>query len=79
MLLVSATPLLMSLAEMPLSETGFDRNISVHTQLDSSEYYKSGGRLWPHRPDVVMTKVTVHIVVSVGLHAIAIFGLTNAG
>jgi hypothetical protein len=64
---------------MPLSESGFDRNISVHTQLDSSEYYKSGGALWPHRPDEVIIKVCVHIVVLVGLHAGVILGLTDAG
>jgi hypothetical protein len=51
----------------------------VHTQLDSSEYYKSGGTLWPHRPDLVIIKVCVHIVVSVGLHAVVKFELTNAG
>jgi hypothetical protein len=40
---VSATALLMSPVEVPLSESGFDRNISVHTQLDSSAFnYKSG-------------------------------------
>jgi hypothetical protein len=38
MLLVSATVLSMSPVERPLSETGFDRNISVHTQLDCSEF-----------------------------------------
>jgi hypothetical protein len=64
---------------MSLSESGFDGNISAHTQLDSSEYYKSGGTLWPHRPDVVINKVCVHIVLHVGRHAVVKFGLPNAG
>jgi hypothetical protein len=79
MLLVSATVLSMSPVEMPRLETGFDRNIGVHTQLDSSEYYKPGSTLWPHRPDVVIIRVCVHIVVLVRLHAVVIFGLTDAG
>jgi hypothetical protein len=58
----------MSPVEVPLSESGFDRNISVHTPIDSSEHYKSGGTLRPHRPDVVIIKVNVHIVVLLGLH-----------
>jgi hypothetical protein len=33
MLRVSTTGLLMSPVEIPLLESGFDRNISVHTQL----------------------------------------------
>jgi hypothetical protein len=78
MLLVPATSLLMSPVEMPLSETDFDRNISVHTQLDSSEYFfTAGGTLWPHRPDVVIVNVSVHNVV-VGLHAFVRIGLMAA-
>jgi hypothetical protein len=43
MLLVSTTALVMS-PEMLSSESGFDRNISVHTQLDSSVFkHKAGG------------------------------------
>jgi hypothetical protein len=82
LLLVSTTALFMhviymSLVEMPLSEAGFDRNISVHTQHDSSESYKSGGTSWPHR--VMIIKVCVHIVVVVELHAVVKFGPTGAG
>jgi hypothetical protein len=70
----------MSPAEMPLSESCFDRIISEHTQLDSSVFnYKSGGTLWPRRPDLVIIKVCVHVVVLVGLHAGVKFGLTDAG
>jgi hypothetical protein len=47
--LVSTTALLLSRVETPLSKSGFDRNISVHTQLDSGEY-KSGGTMWPRLP-----------------------------
>jgi hypothetical protein len=37
-LLLSTTALLMSLIQTPLSESGSDKNISVHTPLDRSEY-----------------------------------------
>jgi hypothetical protein len=78
MLRVSTTALSMLPVQMPLLKSGFDRNISVHTQLDSSEYYKPGGTSWPHRPDVVIIKVCVHIVVPVGLHAVVKFVVTDA-
>jgi hypothetical protein len=55
---------------LPLLESGFNRNIGLHTQLDSSEYYKSGGALWSHRPDEVIIRACVHIVVLAGLHAV---------
>jgi hypothetical protein len=68
MLLSSPAALFMSPVEMPLSESRFERNSSVHTQLNSSVFnYKSGGTLWLRRPDVVIIKVCVHIMVLVGV------------
>jgi hypothetical protein len=47
----------------------------VNTNLDISVFKcKSGGTSWPHRLDVVIIKVHVHIVVIV-LHAVLKFGL----
>jgi hypothetical protein len=43
---------------MPLSESEFDRNVIVHTQVESSVFnYKYGVTLWPYRLDVVSIKV----------------------
>jgi hypothetical protein len=49
----------------------------VHTQHDSNESYKSGGTLWPHRPDVMITTVCVHIVAAVELHGVVTLGSTG--
>jgi hypothetical protein len=47
----------------------------AHTHLDSSAFkYKSGGTFLPHRLDVVIIKVHVHIVVIVGLMQLCALG-----
>jgi hypothetical protein len=61
MLLLSTTALLTSPVEMPLLDSGGDRTICVHAQLDSSECFKFCGALWPHRPDVVLIKVCISL------------------
>jgi hypothetical protein len=70
----------MSPMAMPLSRSESDRNVILHTQLDSSVLnYKSSEALWPHRLDVVIIKVRAHIMIVVALHAVLKFGLTDAG
>jgi hypothetical protein len=62
LLLVSTTALVIS-PEMSSTESGFDRNVSLHTQLDSSVFkHKAGGTSWPHHPDVVIISVCAHCV-----------------
>jgi hypothetical protein len=64
---------------MSPSESDFYSTVTVQSQLDSSALkFKSSSTVWPHRLDVVIIKVRVHIVVVVGLHAVVIVGLTSA-
>jgi hypothetical protein len=60
MLPLSTTALLPTPVEMPLIDSCSDRSISVRAQLDSSESFKSGGSLWPHRPDVEPIKLSAY-------------------
>jgi hypothetical protein len=77
-LLVSTTALLTSPVPMPASESEFDRKGIVHTLHSCVFKYKSGGKLWQHRLDVVTIKVHVHTVVAFRLHAVVNFGLMGA-
>jgi hypothetical protein len=82
MLLVSTTALRLSPLALTLSESECDRNVIVHTQLDSSAFnYKSGvtGMSWPYRLHVVIIKVCVHILTVAGPYAVVKFGFTDAG
>jgi hypothetical protein len=68
MLLVPTTALLLSPLALTLSESEFDRNVIVQTQLDSSVFnYKSGVTL------------CVHILIVAGPYAVVKFGLVDAG